>query len=353
MLKILQTFIVLSIFCVVVIFAYASYGSIEYETQEQNLTESLQKKVVPGYLDSKIITAIASENFDDVQMYQNLAYMLHQKLHPATEALIAEHNGLTEKSLRNAKAFVLGFLSGKSDSMVGMSGSIASDMTLYGDIRDIKVEGTKYNNGEPYDDFILKLSLVGVGLSASQLVTLGSSTPLKIGASVMKLGRKTGTLSQTFLKTVSKKLTKTVDMKLLKNMEFSLLHLGKTSKTISKSINLTPMKGLFKDVNKVKQYTSLTDTVSLLKYVDTTKDLQKLGKISKTFKGNTKGVMAVLGKSAFKAGKTIVKQTAKLAKRLMGLVTSLIGFFLLLDVKFFLFKRELKRWLWPTKAQIR
>jgi len=336
----------LSVLCVVIIFAYASYSNIEYETLDQNLTKSLQEEVAPGYLDAKIVNAIATKNFDDVQMYQNLAHLLHQKLTPSTEQLILSHNGMLEKSLRNTKDFLLGFVSGTSDTMVGMTGSIASDMTLYGDLRDIKIEGSKYKNNEPYDDFVLKLSLVGVGLSASQLLTAGTSTPLKIGASVMKVARKTGALSKSFSKIVAAKLSKTVDMKLLKNMEFSLLHLGEAGKTISKSINLLPIKGLFKDVNKVKQYTSLTDTISLLKYVDTTKDLQKLGKISKTFKGNTKGVMAVLGKSAFKAGKTIIKQTSKLAKRLLGLLISSLGFLLLLDVKYFFFKKQIKRLLW-------
>ena len=83
----------------------------------------------------------------------------------------------------------------------------------------------------------------------------------------------------------------------------------------------------------------MVDTISLLKYVDTPKELKQIGKISKTYKVNTTGVMKVLGKGALRVGKSVIKITAKLIWGVLGLLGSLLGFFLMLWLKY----RGLKR----------
>ena len=307
-------------------FAWWSYTSVTYETLEHNLTEELYNKVKVGYLDKQIIQAIEKENFDDVEMYQNLAKMLHTPLLPSTISNIELHNGFLEKSWRNTKAFTSGFVDGESSSMVGMSGSIASDLTLYGDLRDLKKEGTKYMDDESYDAFILNISLVGIGLSASQLLSAGTTTPLKVGASVLKVAKKNGKLTKPFTKVLSKRLSRTVDTKLLQTLEFnSLFKLDKTTKTIAKSIDIKPVKSLFNDVNFIKKNTSLVDTISIMKYVDTPRDLKAIGKVSSTYKANTKGVLRVLGKGALRAGKSVIKFTTLLLWKLAGVIFSLFG----------------------------
>ena len=323
-------FLLLTIF-----FVWWSYSSIAYETQDQNLTQALHKKVKSGYLDTQILHAIQEENFDDVEMYQGLAQLLHISLLPDTLSQIEVHNGFLETSWRHTKEFTSGFVNGEATSALGMSGSIASDLTLYGDLRDLKKEGSKYIDDEPYDAFILNISLVGIGLSASQLLSAGAATPLKVGASVLKVAKKTGKLTKPFTKVLSKRLSKTVDTKLLKTLEFnSIFKLENTTKTIAKSIDLKPVKTLFNEVNLIKTNTSMVDTISLMKYVDTPKELKKIGKISKTYKANTKGVMKVLGKGALRTGKSVIKWTTKLIWGLIGLLISLLGFFFISFIKY-------------------
>lgn len=327
---ILGFFILLTAF-----FARWSYSGLEYETKEQNLTQSLEEKVTLGYLDKHIIQAIKEENFDDVQMYQNLATLLHIDLLPSTLLNIESHNGFLEKSWRNTKAFTSGFVSGGGSSAMEISGSIVSDLTVYGDLRDLKKEGSKYIDDEPYDSFILNISLVGIGLSASQLLSAGAATPMKVGASVLKVAKKTGKLTKPFTKVLSTRLSKTVDTKLLKTLEFkSLFKLEKTTKTIAKSIDIKPVKSLFNDVNLIKKNSSLVDTINIMKYVDTPKDLKAIAKISGKYKANTKAVLKVLGKGALRAGKSVLKFTTMLVWKLVGLVLSVFGFFFALIAKY-------------------
>ena len=188
---------------------------------------------------------------------------------------------------------------------------------------------------EPYDAFILNISLVGIGLSASQLLTAGGTTPLKVGASVLKVAKKTGKLTKPFSKELSIRLAKTVDMKMLQTLDLkSIFSLRKSVKTIEKSINIKPIQALFTDINTIKTNTSLVDTIGLMKYIDTPKELKSIGKISTKYKANTKGVMTVLGKGALRTGKSVVKITTKLLWKLGGFLVSIVGFLMMIFMKY-------------------
>jgi hypothetical protein len=290
---------------------------IEYTYHEPDIDKILQEKVTPGYLDIKIEKAIKAENFTEVEMYVGLAEMLHVRLLPSTLQRIRENAGFFQESWRQTKAFASGFASGEAGSIAGLSGSVLSDMTLYGDLRDIHTEGSRYLEGKGNDHFVLGISLVGVGLSASQVVSLGGTTGLKVGASLLKVAKKTGKLSKPFLKSLSSTLDQAVDMKALRSLKLdALLHPKIAAKQISK------IKPLLKDISVIKQETSLVDTVDLLKYVDTPKELSKLSKISTKYKKQTKGVMKVTGKRALRLVKGGIKWTAKL---LWGIIAAILS----------------------------
>ena len=318
--------------------AWGAYTNLKYEKVEPNIALALKQKASKPYLEEKILEALKVEDFDAVEMYTNLANLVGVTLSPRTLSAIAENNTFFKKSWRNTKAFSKGFLKGESNSVAEMSGSIVSDMTLYGDLRDLKVEGTKYKNGESYDKFILQISLLGIGLSATQLLSVGASTPLKVGASVMKVAKKSGKITKPFMKVVSKRLSKSVDVKVLKTAKF-----GDLGKTVSKSIDLAPMQVIFKDVNKIKKHTSTADTISLLKYIDNTKDLKSIGKLSKTYKTNTKGVLKVLGKGILKSGKSVLKYTSRFVAGLVGLIFSFLGILIAFVSKV---------WFWKTARKV-
>ncbi len=322
-------FILISLF-VFICSLYYLLTHIEYTYNEPDIEKILQKKVTSGYLDIKIEKAIKSENFDEVKMYLGLAEMLHVRLLLSTLQRIQEHTGIFQESWRQTKAFASGFASGESESMAGLSGSILSDMTLYGDLRDIHKEGSHYIEGEHYDRFVLGISLVGVGLSASQIVSVGGTTGLKVGASLLKLAKKTGKLSKAFLKLLSDKLDESVDMYALRALHLNdiLLHPQATVKQLSKSIHMAPLRPLLHDISIIKQETSWMDTVDLLKYVDTQKDLSKIAKLSKRYKQQTKGVMKVTGKSALRLVKGGIKWTAKI---IWGIIVSILSAILFLS----------------------
>lgn len=106
------------------------------------------------------------------------------------------------------KDFVDGFASGKSASWFGTAGAIASDLVGVGDLRDLWQEGNKFYEGQPYDAFVLGLSLAGVGLTgvtvATTIGSLGTAAPAGVavkmpvtkGLNFLKAARRAGFLSR-------------------------------------------------------------------------------------------------------------------------------------------------------------
>lgn len=302
--------------------------SLVHEDIEFDIDETLKKEVsTEGYFDKKILASIKNENFDDVEMYEGLAKFLKIDLAETTKDEISKHNDFFSKSLRNTKEFSSGFWNGKGESAIGISGSMLSDMTVVGDLRDLSTEGIKLVNDENYDKVVLSIATIGVGLSASQLLSGGTSTPLKVGASVIKVAKKTGKISKSFLEVISSKLAKAVDIKMLKTIDFSsIASIKKAKSTIGKSLKLDGVSKLFGNINKVKKNTSVFDTVSILKYVDNEKELAKAVTITKKYKKNSKAVFKILGKTVFKGATRVVKYTSKFMTQFILAIFSFLSF---------------------------
>ncbi len=299
-------------------------ATYEKKIYYKDLDVALKEKATKNYLDQKIINAINSEQFDDAVMYQHLADYMGVNLSQHTLDEIENHSGFFSESWRNTKDFSWGFLTGEADNLVGISGTIASDMTMYGDLRDLSIEGSRFANNQPYDKVVLGMSAIGIGLSASQIFSLGTTTPLKISASIVKVAKKTKYLSNSFVAVISSKLSKAIDFNRLKKVDFSSIEsVKKASKYISKSLNDTFIRKALKNIDTIKSKTSIADTIVLLKYVDDPKDLQRVANISKRYKTNTKAVFKILGKRIIKG---IVKGSAKIIKWTNMLIAQLISF---------------------------
>lgn len=319
--------IVFIFFMLLILSSFSLYKSIEFKEEPFNVEEALNKKINQAYLEEKITIALNEDKIEEAQNYVDLANYLN--IHIANSILkrLEKENGFWEKSIRGTKSFFEGFLNGSSQNSLETAGSITADMTLYGDIRDFKKETTHYVNEEPYDSVILTLSAIGIGLTISQVISIGSSTPLKVGNSLLKATHKSKNISPQFQEILKNRLSKTINLKNLKNLKFnSLKSIDKSSKKIAKNINLKPIEGIFSKIYKIKKETSTADTIFLLKYVDNTKDLKKITNISKKYKKQTKAIMTIFGKRVLRGTKKVIVLTKELFLQLFALISSIIGF---------------------------
>ncbi|HEV7336027.1 MAG TPA: hypothetical protein VGO06_08670 [Bosea sp. (in: a-proteobacteria)] len=97
--------------------------------------------------------------------------------------------------LRAASDFGHGFVAGARDSDAAFAGALASDVTGFGDLRDLALEGRKLLGGEGADETILALSAVGLAVSAATWVSMGGGLPARGGLSAVKAAGKAKLLS--------------------------------------------------------------------------------------------------------------------------------------------------------------
>ena len=73
-----------------------------------------------------------------------------------------------------------------------LSGTIAGDLFVFGDIRDVVRESKHLVMGEETDRLILGLATAGLAVTAATYVSVGGATPVRAGLSLVKDARKVG-----------------------------------------------------------------------------------------------------------------------------------------------------------------
>lgn len=315
------------------------------------------KRLSTDDLIKEIEQELAENNIAEAQSLVELA---KEYKHQLPEELVKR----TEESYfgqgyRYSMDFANGFLYGDFSSVLSAIGSVTSDLVVYGDLRDITIEGNKLIKGENYDSITLGFAAFGVTTSIvalSSWMTSGSSvtapvalaaTELDKGASLIKNANKGRKLSKPLMKVLSKASVDLVDVKTLKKALssseslFKLPSANNLRKIVSKADYKKLAKGDLSDMQKMFKEANPVDLVALerrfggivnkkaagelqhlagetgtliksggvltamraLSYADNAKDLSKINKLTKHFKGATASVLKLLGKGAFKLAK--------------------------------------------------
>ncbi|PRX11752.1 UNVERIFIED_ORG: hypothetical protein BCL66_101246 [Martelella mediterranea] len=209
-----------------------------------------------------------------------------------------------ESSLGNQVSELFeGALTGRPDSTAGLLGTIATDLTTIGDVRDIIVEGGAYLSGEDYDAFILGLSVAGLAITGTVILTAGSTTPAKVGASALKVAGKTGALTRPLRRAFTRLSHQAVNAPALRTA-LPLLKRGNVpaaSRALAASLNTKPlmhMQDAATGVGKVMTRQGLRAGTDMLKVADTPADLTKLGKLSARIGKRFRAVLYLLGTGA-------------------------------------------------------
>ncbi len=80
-----------------------------------------------------------------------------------------------------AKGFATGFVTGNADDVASLSGTVAGDLFVFGDIRDVVREGKHLAMGEDTDHLVLGLATAGLAVTAATYVSVGGAGPLRAG----------------------------------------------------------------------------------------------------------------------------------------------------------------------------
>jgi hypothetical protein len=136
-----------------------------------------------------------AEAADQVQYFLDIAED-HERGELA--ALAAEIDSHRSRLDYQAEKIQEGLLTGNSDELSGQVTGLATSLLVIGDVRDLVKEGLNWLQDEPTDEVVIALATIGLVASAGQVVTLGSSSPLKTGITVIKQAHQLGTLPTWF-----------------------------------------------------------------------------------------------------------------------------------------------------------
>jgi len=129
-------------------------------------------------------------------------------LEPAlTESVRQANVSQSSATVRTARSFASGVLTGEAADAAGFIGATASDAVFVGDFRDLGREGYRCLFGERCDSWILGVAACGVVVTLATYATSGAAAPERIGLSLLKDARRLSRLNPRLLQSVAARAT--------------------------------------------------------------------------------------------------------------------------------------------------
>jgi len=215
-----------------------------------------------------------------------------------TEA-VAEENS----SSHFAKRFATGLVTGNADDVASLSGTVAGDLFVFGDIRDVVRESKHLVMGEETDRLILGLATVGLAVTAATYVTVGGAGALRGGLSLVKDARKVGRLGEGLAEWAGRSAREVVDVPVLQQAvaSSSVLRPGQSVSAISAAFRAEKAGALVrlaKDVGRITEKAGTRGALDTLKISEGPKDVARAAQLAEAKGGQTRAIVKVLGRGA-------------------------------------------------------
>jgi hypothetical protein len=212
---------------------------------------------------------------------------------------VAEENS----SSHFAKRFATGLVTGTADDVGSLSGTIAGDLFVFGDVRDVVRESKHLVMGEETDRLILGLAAAGLAVTAATYISVGGATPVRAGLSLVKDARKVGRIGEGLAEWAGRSAREVVDVPVLQQAvaSSSVLRPGQSVSAISAAFRAEKAGALVrlaKDVGRITEKAGTRGALDTLKISEGPKDVARAARLAETKGGQTRAIMKVLGRGA-------------------------------------------------------
>jgi hypothetical protein len=202
-----------------------------------------------------------------------------------------------------AKRFATGLVTGDADDVASLSGTVAGDLFVFGDIRDIVREGKHLAMGEDTDHLVLGLATAGLAVTAATYVSVGGAAPLRAGLTLVKDARKVGRLGEGLTQWAGRSARGMVDGPMLQQAVAtgSVLRPGQTMTAIRAAFRAEKAGALVrlaKDVGRVGEKAGARGALDTLKIAEGPKDVARAARLAESKGGQTRAILKVLGRGA-------------------------------------------------------
>ena len=238
-----------------------------------------------------------ANSFVDLAREKNIP--VNDELSRRVAAAIVEENS----SSHFAKRFATGLVTGNADDVASLSGTIAGDLFVFGDIRDVVREGKHMAMGEDTDRLVLGLAAAGLAVTAATYVSVGGVAPVRAGLTLVKDARKVGRLGEGLTRWAGRSARQMVDAPMLQRAvaSGSVMRPGQTMSAIRAAFRAEKAGGLVrlaKDVGRVSEKAGIRAAQETLKIAEGPKDVARAARLAESKGSQTRAILKVLGRGA-------------------------------------------------------
>jgi hypothetical protein len=257
------------------------------------------QNIVTGQIESALAahdTGLAS-SFVDLAKAKNIA--LPEDLLQRVGQAVAEESSASHF----ARRFASGLVTGNADDAGSLSGTVAGDLFVFGDIRDVVRESKHLVMGENTDRLVLGLAATGLAVTAATYVTVGGVAPVRAGLTLVKDARKVGRLGEGLTEWAGRSAREIVDGPMLEDAVA-------TSATTSPGQTVSAIRAAFKaekagalvrmakDVGRISEKAGARGALDTLKIAEGPEDVARAARLAKASGGKTRAILKLLGRSA-------------------------------------------------------
>jgi len=302
----MRGFLLILVLSGLLIFGGLTFNSGLELSGEDAVRHELQQTTSSEDLGNRVNTALDEGDYESAAMFAEVAEFTGFALPPEAAAALLEASGITATIGRTGSQLASGFFTGEANGLAGLTGAVVSDLTVVGDVRDISAQAPNMIAGEPYNELILGLSVVGVGVTGATVATGGGGLPGRIGVTLLKVAAKTGSLTVDFSRTLTRMVGDAVNLPGLRQTLRSV-DLGNTAATreavsaYARSINTAELAPVVARMGDIRGAAGASESVRLMRYVRTTDDLDDIAGMSSVLGRQTRGVIEITGKTSLRS----------------------------------------------------
>jgi hypothetical protein len=254
-------------------------------------------------VEQNIEAALAANDADLAGSFVELA---RQKNIPLSEELLRRVSDAVmqeNSSSHFAKRFATGLATGNADDVASLSGTVAGDLFVFGDIRDVVRESKHLAMGEDTDRLVLGLATAGLVVTAATYVSIGGVAPVRAGLTLVKDARKVGRLGEGLTEWAGRSARETVDAPMLQNAvaSGSVMRPGETITAIKAAFRAEKVGALVrlaKDVGRVSEKAGTRGALDTLRIAEGPEDVARAARLADSKGGQTRAILKVLGRGA-------------------------------------------------------
>jgi hypothetical protein len=226
-----------------------------------------------------------------------------------------------------AKRFAIGLVTGNADDVASLSGTVAGDLFVFGDIRDVVFQGKRLAMGEDTDHLVLGLATAGLAVTAATYVSAGGALPVRAGLTLVKDARKVGRLGEGLTKWAGRSAREIVDGPLLQQAvaSSSVLRPRQTMTAIKAAFRAEKAGALVrlaKDIGRVGEKAGIRAAQDTLKIAESPKDVARAARLAESKGSQTRAFLKVLGRGAL----LLATGAFNLTLWIFGALLTLFGF---------------------------